>query len=175
MRVRTYCFPGCFTRPPGHLDSQPPPRADHVEAKSPPGGNAQESVLDLDQLLVDATVPRSGATSLRDTTTTRTALSSLFAPAHCRNALVVHSAASNCIAQAPERLRAREPPSQPRRPQFLAGGSGSQLREVPGSRIWRRQRRIGPQRGCVSVIRARLRRLRLTGSSRSRTIVLTRA
>jgi hypothetical protein len=95
VRVRTYCFPGCFTRPPGHLDSQPPPRADHVEAKSPPGGNAQESVLDLDQLLVDATVPRSGATSLRDTTTTRTALSSLFAPAHCRKALVVHSAASN--------------------------------------------------------------------------------
>ena len=37
MQVCTYCFPGCFTRPPGNLDSQPSPRDNHVEAKSPPG------------------------------------------------------------------------------------------------------------------------------------------
>ena len=36
MRVRTYCFPGCFTRPPG-IDSQPPLRNDHVEACRPQG------------------------------------------------------------------------------------------------------------------------------------------
>jgi hypothetical protein len=35
VSVRTYGFPGCFTRPPGHLDSQPSPRADHVEACRP--------------------------------------------------------------------------------------------------------------------------------------------
>ena len=35
MRVRTYGFPGCFTRPTGDLDSQLPTRIDHVEACRP--------------------------------------------------------------------------------------------------------------------------------------------
>ncbi len=133
MRVRTYCFPGCFTRPPGHLDSQPSPRADHVEAKSPPGGNAHESCTRSRSAACRCNgSPRSGATSLRDTTTTRTALSSLFAPAIAEGPWSSIRQHRIRIAQAPERLRAAH------RPQFLAGGSRSQPREaerspVPGS------------------------------------------
>src|SRR5579859_2006602 len=37
-------FPECFTRPLGHLDSQPPSRSDHVEACRPRGFDATPSI-----------------------------------------------------------------------------------------------------------------------------------
>jgi hypothetical protein len=103
VQVRTYCFPGCFTRPPGHLDSQPPPRANHVEAKSPPWGKCTE----------ERTRSRSAARRCK------------------RPAFGGNVASGYRIAWRPSVCEQGNRPVSPRRPQFLAGGSGSQLEEVP--------------------------------------------